>query len=75
MTGEISLLSAILWALASGLIGVGIGITFMCVFFLAKCEDEVHEVIFQGLQKPTWIISKPYLSDLAKKASAKKGTA
>jgi hypothetical protein len=73
MNGEISLLSAVLWALASGLIGVGIGVTFMCVFFLAKKSDEATEIILKGLQKPTWIISKPYLSDLVKGKSAKDG--
>jgi hypothetical protein len=73
MNSEISLLSAILWALASGLIGVGIGITVMCVFYLAKKADDNTAVILRGLQQPTWIMSKPYLSDLAKGKSAKEG--
>jgi hypothetical protein len=53
MTGEISLLSAILWALASGLIGVGIGVTAMCAFYLSKKADESSTIVLKGLQH-TW---------------------
>ena len=40
MQEQISLLSAILWALASGLIGVGIGVAGMCLFITSGEADD-----------------------------------
>jgi hypothetical protein len=64
MSGEISLLSAILWAVASGLIGVGIGVAFMCLFVISGEADD------KGTKPPS-IKPCAYLSDLVKGRSAK----
>ena len=40
MNGEISLLSAIIWAVVFGLIGVAIGVAAMALFFISKRADK-----------------------------------
>ena len=44
MDGQISLLSAIIWAVVSGLIGVAIGMAAMALFFISKRADEDERV-------------------------------
>lgn len=51
MQGEISLLSAILWAVASGLIGVGIGICVMCLMFVSRRADDNANIFLRGKGK------------------------
>ena len=64
MLEGISLLSAIIWAVVSGLIGVWIGVAGMCLFITSGEADD-------KATKPPSIKPCAYLSDLVKGRSAK----
>ena len=77
MSGEISLLSAIIWAVVSGLIGVARGVAVMALFFISKRADEDERVkyiprrLMDNFYDPGCKKETAYLSDLAKGKSAK----
>jgi MFS superfamily sulfate permease-like transporter len=62
MQEGISVLAAILWAVASGLVGVGIGICIMCLMFVARRADDAS---------PPRLPKTVYMADYLKGKSAK----
>ena len=77
MREGISWLSAIIWAVVSGLIGVWIGICIMCLMSVAKRADEDERVnyiprrLMDNFYDPGCKKETAYLSDLAKGKAAK----
>ena len=64
MQEGISVLAAILWAVASGLVVVGIGICVMCLMFVARRADDAS---------PPRLPKTVYMADYLKGKSAKEG--